>query len=102
MSEFVVKQLTYNLSSQAGLAPIGKYLKRINLSALVDPAFPGNYSGSSPQRPIASRRQVQGSRARTWSGTSEGAALPVSQLLMAYLFTPHHPIGPRHKLRINF
>ena len=40
MSEFVVKQLTYDLSSQAGLALIGKYLKRINLSALVDPAFP--------------------------------------------------------------
>ena len=40
MSEFVVKQLPYDLSSQAGLALIGKYLKRINLSALVDPAFP--------------------------------------------------------------
>ena len=40
MSEFVVKQLPYDLSSQAGLALIGKYLKRINLNALVDPAFP--------------------------------------------------------------
>jgi len=39
MSEFVVKQLPYDLSSQAGLALIGKYLKRINLNALVDPAF---------------------------------------------------------------
>ena len=39
MSEFLVKQLTYDLSSQAGLALIGKYLKRINLNALVDPAF---------------------------------------------------------------
>jgi hypothetical protein len=27
------------LSNQAGLALIGKYLKRINLNALVDPAF---------------------------------------------------------------
>jgi len=35
MSEFVVKQLPYDLSSQAGLALIGKYLKRINLNALV-------------------------------------------------------------------
>ena len=40
MSEFLVKQLTYDLSSQAGLALIGKYLKRINLNAIVDPAFP--------------------------------------------------------------
>jgi hypothetical protein len=39
MSNFLVKQLTYDLSSQAGLALIGKYLKRINLNALVDPAF---------------------------------------------------------------
>jgi hypothetical protein len=39
MGEFVVKQLPYDLSSQAGLALIGKYLKRINLNALVDPAF---------------------------------------------------------------
>jgi hypothetical protein len=31
--------LPYDLSSQAGLALIGKYLKRINLNALVDPAF---------------------------------------------------------------
>jgi hypothetical protein len=40
MSDFVVKQLPYDLSGQAGLALIGKYLKRINLNALVDPAFP--------------------------------------------------------------
>ncbi|MEN5182180.1 hypothetical protein ABE501_20765 [Comamonas testosteroni] len=35
-----IKQLPYDLSGQAGLALIGKYLKRINLNALVDPAFP--------------------------------------------------------------
>jgi hypothetical protein len=40
MSEFLVKQLTYDLSGQAGLALIGKHLKRINLNALVDPTFP--------------------------------------------------------------
>ena len=40
MSDFVVKQLPYDLSGQARLALIGKYLKRINLNALVDPAFP--------------------------------------------------------------
>lgn len=39
MGEFVVKQLSYDLSSQPGLALIGKYLKRINLNAFVEPAF---------------------------------------------------------------
>lgn len=40
MSDFVIKQLPYALSSQAGLALIGKHLARINVNALVDPAFP--------------------------------------------------------------
>jgi hypothetical protein len=39
MTDFVIKQLPYDLSNQAGLALIGKYLKRININALVDPAF---------------------------------------------------------------
>ena len=40
MSELLIKKLPYDLSSQAGLALVGKYLKHINLNALVDPAFP--------------------------------------------------------------
>lgn len=40
MTDFILKQLPYDLSGQAGLALIGKYLKRININALVDPAFP--------------------------------------------------------------
>ena len=40
MTEFLIKKLPYDLSSQAGLALVGKYLRRINLNALVDPAFP--------------------------------------------------------------
>jgi len=39
-SDFVIKQLPYDLSQHAGLALIGKYLKRINRTALVDPAYP--------------------------------------------------------------
>ena len=39
MTDFILKQLPYDLSNQAGLALIGKYLKRININALVDPAF---------------------------------------------------------------
>lgn len=39
MTDFILKQLPYDLSNQAGLALIGKYLKRININSLVDPAF---------------------------------------------------------------
>lgn len=40
MTDLILKQLPYDLSGQAGLALIGKYLKRINFNALVDPAYP--------------------------------------------------------------
>lgn len=40
MTEFIIKKLPYDLSGQAGLALVGKYLRRINFNALVDPAFP--------------------------------------------------------------
>lgn len=40
MTDLILKQLPYDLSGQAGLAPIGKYLKRINFNAVVDPAYP--------------------------------------------------------------
>lgn len=39
MTDFVIKQLSYDLSNQAGLALVGKYLKRININSLIDPAF---------------------------------------------------------------
>ena len=40
MTDFIIKKLPYDLSSHAGLAFVGKYLKRININALVDPIFP--------------------------------------------------------------
>ena len=40
MSDFIIKKLPYDLSSHAGLALIGKYLKRININSMIDPAFP--------------------------------------------------------------
>lgn len=40
MTDFIIKKLPYDLSSHAGLALVGQYLKRINFSALVDPKFP--------------------------------------------------------------
>lgn len=40
MTDFIIKKLPYDLSTHAGLAFIGKYLKRINVNALIDPKFP--------------------------------------------------------------
>jgi hypothetical protein len=40
MTDFIIKQLKYNLSSHAGLAFVGKYLTRTNVAAQIDPAFP--------------------------------------------------------------
>ncbi len=40
MTDFVAEKLPCDLSSDAGLALIGKYLKRVNVNALVDPTFP--------------------------------------------------------------
>ena len=40
MTDFVIKKLPYDLSSHAGLAFVGKYLKRVNVNALIDPKFP--------------------------------------------------------------
>jgi len=40
MTDFLIKRLPYDLSSHAGLAFIGKYLKRININGLIDPPFP--------------------------------------------------------------
>ncbi len=39
MAKFIIKQLPHDLSFHARLALIGKYLKRININSLIDPAF---------------------------------------------------------------
>lgn len=40
MTDFVIKKLPYDISSHAGLAFVGKYLKSIKLNTQVDSAFP--------------------------------------------------------------
>jgi len=40
VTDFSFRRLPYDLSSHAGLAFIGKHLQRININALIDPAFP--------------------------------------------------------------
>jgi len=39
ITHFLIKKLPYDLSSHARLAFIGKYLKRVNVNALIDPKF---------------------------------------------------------------
>lgn len=39
-TEFLSKKLPYYLASKAGLAPIGKFFRRININAMVDTTFP--------------------------------------------------------------
>lgn len=40
MTDFLIKKQPYDVSSHVGLAFIGKYLRRINVNALIDPKFP--------------------------------------------------------------
>ncbi|MBE0473855.1 hypothetical protein [Rhodoferax sp.] len=40
MTDFIIKKLPYDLSSHAGLALIGQYLKSTHLKSLLDSAFP--------------------------------------------------------------
>ena len=40
MTDFIIKKLPYDLTSNAGLAFIGKHLKRINLQSMIDTVFP--------------------------------------------------------------
>jgi hypothetical protein len=40
MADFIIKKLPYDLSSHAGRAFIGKYLKSIKINSLIASAFP--------------------------------------------------------------
>jgi len=40
MTDFIIKKLSYNLTSTAGLALVGQYMKRLGVQAKVDRKFP--------------------------------------------------------------
>lgn len=40
MTDFIIKKLPYNLTSNAGLALVGQYFKRLNISARMDEKLP--------------------------------------------------------------
>jgi len=39
MTDFIIKKLSYDINSNAGLALAGQYTKRLGISALVDRKF---------------------------------------------------------------
>ena len=47
MTDFSIKQLPYDLTSNAGLALVGQYMKRLGISARVDRKFPVGVGGIS-------------------------------------------------------
>ena len=40
MTDFIIRKLPYDLSSHAGLAFVGKYLRHINVKSLADRRYP--------------------------------------------------------------
>ena len=40
MTDFIIKKLPYDLTSNAGLALVGQYAKRLGINTLVDRKFP--------------------------------------------------------------
>ena len=40
MTDFIIKKLPYNLTSNAGLALVGQYFKRLGMNQRIDPKFP--------------------------------------------------------------
>ncbi len=45
MTDFIIKKLSYDLTSNAGLALVGQYMKRLQISAGVDRKFPVGVGG---------------------------------------------------------
>jgi len=45
MTDFIIKKLPYDLTSNAGLALVGQYMKRLGISAGVDRKFPVGVGG---------------------------------------------------------
>jgi hypothetical protein len=45
MTDFIIKKLPYDLTSNAGLALVGQYMKRLGISARVDHKFPVGVGG---------------------------------------------------------
>ena len=45
MTDFIIKKLPYDLTSNAGLALVGQYIKRLGIQARVDHQFPVGVGG---------------------------------------------------------
>ena len=47
MTDFIIKKLPYDLTSNAGLALVGQYFKRLGINQRIDPKFPISGKGIS-------------------------------------------------------
>ncbi len=100
MTDFIIKKLPYDLSSHAGLALIGKYLKRINTNSMIDPAFPvrSGVANSSCYRRRPShqwrRKSLESRPARIGAGF--GSVVP-GQSRLAPLVTPAATVTTSHR-----
>lgn len=47
MTDFIIKKLSYDLTSNAGLALVGQYMNRLGVNSLVDRKFPVGVGGIS-------------------------------------------------------
>ncbi len=45
MTGSIIKKLPWDLTSNAGLALVGQYMKRLDIGAVVDPRFPVGVGG---------------------------------------------------------
>ena len=45
MTDFIIKKLPYDLTSNAGLALVGQYVKRLGVSSRADRRFPVGVGG---------------------------------------------------------
>ncbi|MDF1486336.1 hypothetical protein PY257_14315 [Ramlibacter sp. H39-3-26] len=81
MTDFIIKKQPYDPSSNAGLALVGQYLKRIHLNALVDPPFPVRSGISSSA--IARAMQNGGNRTGRRQGRPRADAVSGSGWMVA-------------------
>ena len=58
MTDFIIKKLPYDLTSNAGLALVGQYFKRLGINQRIDPKFPISGKGISNSVPVLRRLSV--------------------------------------------
>jgi hypothetical protein len=84
MTDFIIKTLPYDLTSNVGLALVGQYLKRLNISAHADAKFPVGPGA------VTQRDGIRGNP--TW--IEVGAAFPNPKRLKVIIWIEDKPRFP--------